>query len=365
MYAEERQQAMARSISQDGRLSVAQLAETFDVTTETVRRDLSSLERIGLVRRVHGGAVPASSLSVIESGIGERDQANTAAKDAIAEAALQQLPPPGLGRHPRCRVDHRPVGGDPPPRPPADRRHPRGAGRGPARRPATHRAPPAAGPGPAHDPRRGRPRHRRRAPATCAPTWRSWRPTASAPTSGSPPPTATRPPPSVRSWAPPGVRSCSPTPPRSASRPRGGSRRSATSTSSSPTADRRRRPPRPREGRAGGRRRMIITLTANPSHDRTVALPEPLQRGAVQRADVGHLAGRRQGGQHLPRLGRRPACPTLAVLPAPKDDPFVLELLVGRHRLPPGRPRRATCGSTSPSASPTAPPPSSTARARR
>lgn len=95
MYAEERQQAMARAIGQEGRLSVAQLAENFDVTTETVRRDLSSLERIGLVRRVHGGAVPASSLSVIESGIGERDQANTAAKDAIAAAALLQLPPPG------------------------------------------------------------------------------------------------------------------------------------------------------------------------------------------------------------------------------------------------------------------------------
>jgi len=95
MYAEERQQAMARAIGQDGRLSVTQLADTFDVTTETVRRDLSSLERIGLVRRVHGGAVPASSLSAIESGLGERDQANTAAKDAIAAAAIAQLPPPG------------------------------------------------------------------------------------------------------------------------------------------------------------------------------------------------------------------------------------------------------------------------------
>lgn len=95
MYAEERQQAMAQLIGQQGRLSVAQLADTFSVTTETVRRDLSSLERIGLVRRVHGGAVPASSLSVIESGLGERDQANTAAKDAIAAAALQQLPPAG------------------------------------------------------------------------------------------------------------------------------------------------------------------------------------------------------------------------------------------------------------------------------
>ena len=92
MYAEERQQAMAQLIGQQGRLSVAQLAGTFDVTTETVRRDLSSLERIGLVRRVHGGAVPSSSLSVIESALGERDQANIAAKDAIAAAALDQLP---------------------------------------------------------------------------------------------------------------------------------------------------------------------------------------------------------------------------------------------------------------------------------
>lgn len=95
MYAEERQQAMAQAIGQEGRLSVTQLAATFEVTTETVRRDLSSLERIGLVRRVHGGAVPASSLSAIESGLGERDQANTGAKDAIAAAAVQQLPPAG------------------------------------------------------------------------------------------------------------------------------------------------------------------------------------------------------------------------------------------------------------------------------
>jgi DeoR family transcriptional regulator, fructose operon transcriptional repressor len=95
MYAEERQQAMAQLVSDRGRLSVAAIAEQFDVTTETVRRDLSALERMGLVRRVHGGAVPASSLAVIESGLGERDQANTAEKELIAKAALEQLPPPG------------------------------------------------------------------------------------------------------------------------------------------------------------------------------------------------------------------------------------------------------------------------------
>lgn len=95
VYAEERQQAMAQQVSQEGRLSVADLAERFEVTTETVRRDLTSLERIGLVRRVHGGAVPSGSLGVIESGLGERDQAHTSAKDAIAAAAVAFLPPPG------------------------------------------------------------------------------------------------------------------------------------------------------------------------------------------------------------------------------------------------------------------------------
>jgi DeoR family fructose operon transcriptional repressor len=95
MYAEERQQAMAQLVAEHGRLSVNLLAEQYDVTTETVRRDLSALERMGLVRRVHGGAVPANSLTVIESGLVERDSSNTAEKERIAKAALDLLPPPG------------------------------------------------------------------------------------------------------------------------------------------------------------------------------------------------------------------------------------------------------------------------------
>jgi DeoR family transcriptional regulator, fructose operon transcriptional repressor len=95
MYAEERQQAMAQLVAEHGRLSVNVLADRYDVTTETVRRDLSALERMGLVRRVHGGAVPANSLAVIESGLLERDQANTPEKERIARAALDLLPPAG------------------------------------------------------------------------------------------------------------------------------------------------------------------------------------------------------------------------------------------------------------------------------
>jgi DeoR family fructose operon transcriptional repressor len=95
MYAEERQQAIAELVTARGRHSVTALATRFRVTTETVRRDLSSLEAVGLVRRVHGGAVPASALAVIESGLGERDRVNTAAKERIARAALDLLPPAG------------------------------------------------------------------------------------------------------------------------------------------------------------------------------------------------------------------------------------------------------------------------------
>lgn len=93
MYAEERQQAITRLVRARGRVAVTDLATEFTVTTETVRRDLSLLERAGLVRRVHGGAVPAGSLDVIESAISERDEANPREKEQIARAALALLPP--------------------------------------------------------------------------------------------------------------------------------------------------------------------------------------------------------------------------------------------------------------------------------
>jgi DeoR family fructose operon transcriptional repressor len=95
VYAEERQQAIAQLVTETGRWSVNDLADRFRVTTETVRRDLSTLERIGLVRRVHGGAVAGDRLAVIDTAIGERDVAHADQKDRIAQAALAQLPAAG------------------------------------------------------------------------------------------------------------------------------------------------------------------------------------------------------------------------------------------------------------------------------
>jgi DeoR family fructose operon transcriptional repressor len=92
VYAEERQQAITRLVGERGRVAVTDLATEFDVTTETVRRDLSLLERAGLVHRVHGGAVPAGALAGIEAALSERDTVNQGAKDQIARAALAHLP---------------------------------------------------------------------------------------------------------------------------------------------------------------------------------------------------------------------------------------------------------------------------------
>src|SRR6476619_2665712 len=71
---------------------------------------------------------------------------------------------------------------------------------------------------------------------------------------------------------------------------------------------------------------MIVTLTPNPSHDRTVALPAALVRGAVLRAEsVTDQAGGK--GVNISRASVAAGFPNIAVLPAPAEDPFVLELL--------------------------------------
>lgn len=93
MYATERHDAIERRLAADGRVSVVDLAATFGVTTETVRRDLAQLEATGTLRRVHGGAVPADRESTAEPALTERLQRHSAAKSAIGERALDALGP--------------------------------------------------------------------------------------------------------------------------------------------------------------------------------------------------------------------------------------------------------------------------------
>lgn len=70
----------------------------------------------------------------------------------------------------------------------------------------------------------------------------------------------------------------------------------------------------------------IVTLTPNPSIDRTVELTSALERGAVLRAAAtsSQAAGK---GVNISRAAVAAGLPTIAVLPADPEDPYVLELL--------------------------------------
>lgn len=95
MYPEERQQAIAAQVLTRGRASVAELAQAYDVTTETVRRDLAVLDKAGVLRRVHGGAVPVRALHLVESSVDERQSTRSGHKQAIARAAAEFIPQSG------------------------------------------------------------------------------------------------------------------------------------------------------------------------------------------------------------------------------------------------------------------------------
>ncbi|MER5969238.1 DeoR/GlpR family DNA-binding transcription regulator [Streptomyces sp. NPDC002055] len=94
MYAPERQQEILRLAREGGRVDVLSLAEEFQVTAETIRRDLKALDRAGLVRRVHGGAIPAGRLD-FEPDLAERESTAADEKDRIARAAIEELPTSG------------------------------------------------------------------------------------------------------------------------------------------------------------------------------------------------------------------------------------------------------------------------------
>ena len=94
MYAAERQQRIIAEARRAGRVEVTALADSLGVATETIRRDLTALERRGSLRRVHGGAIPVERLE-IEPSLATRSGRLTDVKRRIAARALDQLPSGG------------------------------------------------------------------------------------------------------------------------------------------------------------------------------------------------------------------------------------------------------------------------------
>ncbi|MBE8146858.1 DeoR/GlpR transcriptional regulator [Brevibacterium casei] len=93
MYAAERQQTILAAARSAGRVEVTALADQLNVTAETIRRDLTVLERRGLLKRMHGErSRPRPSLEpALEERIGHR----AAEKRRLALRALEEIPDGG------------------------------------------------------------------------------------------------------------------------------------------------------------------------------------------------------------------------------------------------------------------------------
>lgn len=95
MHQHERHTFIVDLARRAARVEVSDLATTLDVTPETIRRDLSVLERHGLVRRVHGGAIAIEHYG-FEPTLESRTEHHRDEKRRIAAAAVELVPEHGV-----------------------------------------------------------------------------------------------------------------------------------------------------------------------------------------------------------------------------------------------------------------------------
>lgn len=78
---------LAKYISDAGEVTVAELADRFVVSADTIRRDLDQLDTDGLIIRTHGGAVSLTSVPRVDTGLDLRLRFQSQAKERIGTAA--------------------------------------------------------------------------------------------------------------------------------------------------------------------------------------------------------------------------------------------------------------------------------------
>ncbi len=86
MLANERQRRIQEMLLRDGAVTTTNLMQTFQVSIETIRRDLLFMEQEGLLTRVHGGAVPLGGMMPF-SDLAHRNQEYGEEKQAVGRIA--------------------------------------------------------------------------------------------------------------------------------------------------------------------------------------------------------------------------------------------------------------------------------------
>lgn len=90
MFSIERQNEILEILNKNKSATVEELAAELFVSGATIRRDLAAMEKQGLLKRSHGGAIIFKS-SAEESALAIREQTNTAAKRTMASLAFTLL----------------------------------------------------------------------------------------------------------------------------------------------------------------------------------------------------------------------------------------------------------------------------------
>lgn len=94
LFQAQRQDEITVLALEHGRVDVSEIAQRFDVTTETIRRDLADLQSRKVLRRVHGGAVPWERMR-FEPLLANRGDLHHMEKRRIGVLAAQELPEGG------------------------------------------------------------------------------------------------------------------------------------------------------------------------------------------------------------------------------------------------------------------------------
>lgn len=90
MLAIERRNTILKKLAAEGKVLVADLAKEFDVTEETIRRDLEKLDNDGLAKKTYGGAVKLDNFN-IDLPFHVRKQANVESKEYIASLIANMI----------------------------------------------------------------------------------------------------------------------------------------------------------------------------------------------------------------------------------------------------------------------------------
>jgi DeoR/GlpR family transcriptional regulator of sugar metabolism len=90
LFNEERRNQILALLENEGRVEVKRLATHFEVTEDSIRKDLRALESRGLLQKAHGGAVPVPRVSGF---VPYQERGEPERKRPIARAAVALIQP--------------------------------------------------------------------------------------------------------------------------------------------------------------------------------------------------------------------------------------------------------------------------------